>query len=165
ETAMRTGQLREDLYYRLEVNSIRVPPLRDRLEDIPLLVEHFTALFNEKLGRSQPIAGIEPEALAALQRHTWPGNVRELANAIESAFTFGHSPTIRLEDLPVATARSEAAMDSRGSAGPVPSFAEVERDLIRRALESTAGNKVQAARLLRISRKKLYAKIEKYRLT
>ncbi len=164
DAAMRSGQLREDLYYRLEVNSIRVPPLRDRLEDIPLLVEHFTALFNEKLGRAQPIAGIEPEALAALQRHTWPGNVRELANAIESAFTFGHSATIRLDDLPVATARLEAANDARGSGGPVPSFAEVERDLIRRALESTSGNKVQAARLLRISRKKLYAKIEKYRL-
>ena len=114
DAAMRSAQLREDLYYRLEVNSIRVPPLRDRLEDIPLLVEHFTALFNEKLGRAQPIAGIEPEALAALQRHTWPGNVRELANAIESAFTFGHSPTIRLEDLPVATARSEAATGFEG---------------------------------------------------
>ena len=143
---------------------LRVPPLRDRLEDIPLLVDHFTALFNEKLGRPEPIMGIEPEALAALQRHQWPGNVRELANAIESAFTFGRSPTIRLEDLPIATARLEGVTDSKVASGPVPTFAEVERDLIRRALENTAGNKVQAAKLLRISRKKLYAKIEKYGL-
>jgi len=164
EAAMRSGQLREDLYYRLEVNSIRVPPLRDRLDDIPLLVEHFTALFNEKLGRAQPVVGIEPEALAALQRHRWPGNVRELANAIESAFTFGRSAMIRMEDLPIAAARVEIAPEAKNGGAGVPSFAEVERDLIQRALESTEGNKVQAARLLRISRKKLYAKIEKYQL-
>ncbi len=164
EAAVRAGQLREDLYYRLEVNVLRVPPLRDRLEDVPLLVDHFTALFNEKLGRPEPIVGIEPEALAALQRHQWPGNVRELANAIESAFTFGRSPTIRLEDLPIATARLDGVVESKVASGPVPTFAEVERDLIRRALENTAGNKVQAAKLLRISRKKLYAKIEKYGL-
>ncbi|HTY53615.1 MAG TPA: sigma-54 dependent transcriptional regulator [Candidatus Binataceae bacterium] len=163
EAAVRSGQLREDLYYRLRVNQLSVPPLRERVTDIPLLVEHFIAMFNEKLGRKQPIVGIEPEALCALQQHRWPGNVRELANAIESAFTFGRSPTIRMEDLPLATARLDLHPENINSGG-VPTYAEVERDLIRRALESTEGNKVQAARLLRISRKKLYAKIEKYQL-
>jgi transcriptional regulator with PAS, ATPase and Fis domain len=157
ETAVRSGQLREDLYYRLQVNVLSVPALRERLEDIPLLVDHFITLFNEKLLRPQPVLDIDPEALAVLQRYPWPGNVRELRNAIESAFTFSRSPTIRREDLPPLTA-------DKGRRASVPAFAEAERDLIRRALISVGGNKVQAAKLLRISRKKLYAKIRKYEL-
>ena len=115
--------------------------------------------------------GIEEDAIAALMKYTWPGNVRELSNAIEGAFTFGRSPIIRLQDLPVGVAGNRTARYLPQSEGPIspaePSigtFAEAEREIIARALKSTDGNKVQAAALLRISRKKLYAKIEKYGL-
>jgi transcriptional regulator with PAS, ATPase and Fis domain len=173
--AMRTTQLRSDLYYRLQANVLRIPPLRERLDDVPLLVEHFINFFNERLKRPIPITGIAEDALAAMQTYQWPGNVRELSNAIEGAFTFGRSSSITLADLPSqladehrarAAATSEPVSAPAASAGDTSgmSFADVERDLIRRALETTEGNKVQAAKLLRISRKKLYAKIEKYGL-
>src|SRR5579875_1216851 len=171
--AVQSGQLRSDLYYRLQANVLRVVPLRERLDDVPLLIEHFINVFNERLKRPVPITGIAEDALAAMQHYQWPGNVRELSNAIEGAFTFGRSSNITLEDLPPQLAGerpvSAPSTDSFffAAAAPtagLPSFADVERELIRRALESTEGNKVQAAKLLRISRKKLYAKIEKYGL-
>ena len=163
--AVRSGQLREDLYYRLQAGVIQIPPLRDRLEDVPLLVEHFIDLFNARHTRSTPVAGIEEAALEAMRRYRWPGNVRELANAIEGAFTFGRSPVIRLQDLPPALTGSQP-MEPRASTINLPlgTFADSERTIIQRALESTGGNKVQAAKLLKISRKKLYAKIAKYGL-
>src|SRR5208282_1955689 len=169
EEAVRAGALREDLYYRLQAGVLQVPPLRERPEDIPLLVEHFIRLFNEKLQPKVPVQGIEKDALEAMRRYRWPGNVRELSNAIEGAFTFGRSPMIRLRDLPRSVVQSNgtgrlqahAALPQEPSV-PVGSFAEAERDLIARALASTGGNKVAAASLLRISRKKLYAKIAKY---
>jgi transcriptional regulator with PAS, ATPase and Fis domain len=162
--AVRVGQLRQDLYYRLQASTLIVPPLRERLDDVPLLVEHFIELFNEKLMRAVPVAGIEEDALEALKHFAWPGNVRELANAIESAFTFGKSPAIRLQDLPSGIAGQRLAEGPALETGPVGTFAEAERELIHRALESTQGNKAQAAKLLKISRKKLYAKIAKYAL-
>jgi two-component system response regulator AtoC len=142
---------------------------------VPLLIEHFINVFNERLKRSIPITGIAEDAMAAMQTYEWPGNVRELSNSIEGAFTFGRSASITLADLPAPLAgerRIHHPPETEGAApAPLPetpfgvqSFADVERDLIRRALENTEGNKVQAAKLLRISRKKLYAKIEKYGL-
>jgi transcriptional regulator with PAS, ATPase and Fis domain len=167
EEAVRTGQLREDLYYRLQASVIRVPPLRDRTDDIALLVDHFIALFNERLLRATPVVGIDDDARAAMVGYSWPGNVRELANAIESAFTFGQAPLIRMRDLPPAIAGTNGP--SRGlpnaSRGGIVTFAEAERDLIANALEATDGNKAMAAKMLKISRKKLYAKIAKYGLT
>ncbi len=169
--AVRAGSLREDLYYRLQAGVLNVPPLRERSDDIPLLVEHFIDFFNEKLRPRIAVRGIEENAIAAMVEYTWPGNVRELSNSLEGAFTFGRSPMIRLQDLPAAVAgsRTERASQSSDTAGqeaastlPPGSFAEAERELIARALKSTDGNKVAAAALLRISRKKLYAKIEKY---
>lgn len=163
DEAVRAGHLREDLYYRVQASVLQVPPLRERLEDIPLLIEHFMTLFNQKRMRKFPVVGIDEDALEALRRYGWPGNVRELANAIEGAFTFGRDRTIRLEDLPTQISGSA---DSRPSVSslPVGTFANAEREIIRRALEATSWNKVQAARLLRVSRKKLYAKIAKYGL-
>jgi two-component system response regulator AtoC len=131
---------------------------------VPLLVEHFIALLNEKLARSVPIVGIDPDALEVLERYDWPGNVRELSNALEAAFTFGRAPTIRRSDLPAPIVARGGSARPPTAAVPVGSFADVERELIRRALESTRGNKVKAAELLRISRKRLYAKIRKYAL-
>jgi DNA-binding NtrC family response regulator len=171
EEAVRTGSLRQDLYYRLQAGVLSVPPLREHPEDVPLLVEHFIEFFNEKLQPRFPVRGTEEDALEAMTKYSWPGNVRELSNAIESAFTFGRSPMIRLQDLPagIAGMRSSSSApqperDARISAPSIGTFADAERDLISRALKATEGNKVQAAALLRISRKKLYAKIEKYGL-
>jgi len=165
QEAVKAGQLRQDLYYRLQAGVIHIPPLRDRLEDVPLLVEHFMDLFNARLSRPSPVTGIEDEALQAMRRYTWPGNVRELANAIESAFTFSRSTVIRLQDLPQSISGGYAAPRSPiDRSVPIGTFAETERAIIQRALESTEGNKVQAAKLLKISRKKLYAKIAKYGL-
>jgi transcriptional regulator with PAS, ATPase and Fis domain len=165
QEAVRSGQLRHDLYYRLQAGVIQIAPLRERLDDIPLLVEHLIELFNGRRMRATPVAGIEDEALDALCRYSWPGNVRELANAIESAFTFSRASVIRLQDLPVSITGGVPAEPARSiEPAPVGTFADAEQQLIRRALESTGGNKVQAAKLLKISRKKLYAKIAKYQL-
>ena len=164
QEAVRSGQLRQDLYYRLQASVMNIAPLRERLDDVPLLVEHFIELFNEKQVRQGSMLGIEPDALEAIKTYAWPGNVRELANAIETAFTFGTGATIRLEDLPPAIAGVHRKPAPASPANGVGTFADAERDLIQRALESTEGNKAQAAKLLKISRKKLYAKIAKYSL-
>ncbi len=160
QEAVDAGRLRDDLYYRLQAGVIQIPPLRERLEDVALLAEHFIELFNARQMRAVPVTGIEDESVEAMRRHSWPGNVRELANAIESAFTFSRSPVIRLRDLPASISGSIAAPAAMSN--PVGSFADAEQALIRGALEATEGNKLQAAKLLKISRKKLYAKIAKY---
>jgi two-component system, NtrC family, response regulator AtoC len=171
EEAVNSHVLRQDLYYRLQANVLRVPPLRERLEDVPLLVEYFIALFNDRLGRSLVTEGIDPKALETLVRYEWPGNVRELSNAIEGAMTFGTEPLIRLEDLPSSITGVETLNPASSPVLPPPqpsagvgTFAEIERDLILRALETCEWNKVHAAALLKISRKRLYAKINKYEL-
>jgi len=162
--AVRQGQLREDLYYRLNVNTIVLPPLRERREDIALLVDYFLTYFAERLGI--PRREVEPAVLNALEQYRWPGNIRELMNVIESAYTFGRSAQITKADLPgtiilAPVAPAQETVPARN--GPL-SFADAERDLIARALVSTGGNKLQAAKILGISRKKLYAKIAKYHL-
>jgi transcriptional regulator with PAS, ATPase and Fis domain len=163
--AVETGRLRPDLYYRLQAGVIQIPPLRERLDDVALLVEHFIELFNARQMRAVPVTGIEDEAIEAMRRYSWPGNVRELANAIETAFTFSRSPVIRLQDLPASISGSHGAQRAPAASGSaVGTFADAEQALIRGALEATEGNKLQAARLLKISRKKLYAKIAKYRI-
>ena len=170
KAAVAAGHLREDLHYSLQASALTVPSLRERRADIPLLVDHLKAVFNQNLGRN--IAGIEREALDAILNHPWPGNVRELSNAIEAAFTFGESRLIGLEDLPPAVVASVGAHreaprwdEGAGTAEiPLSTFAQTERDLIARALQNTRGNKVHAAKQLQISRKKLYAKIAKYGL-
>ncbi len=168
EQAVREGSLRQDLYYRLQANIIRIPPLRERREDIALLVEHFIDLFNEQLKRPTPISGIADDVLAAMQQYEWPGNVRELSNALEGAFTFSHNPIITLADLPATISaqgpRPGGVPSAHEARGAIPTFADVERELVARALASSEGNKVKAAKLLRISRKKLYATIDKYGL-
>ena len=172
--AVRSGQLRQDLYYRLQANVIQIAPLRDRPDDIPLLLEHFINYFNEQFNRRVPIGGIADDALAAILRYDWPGNVRELSNAIEGAFTFSRNPIIGLADLPAPIAGGPSgSLAPPGFIHPlatpvksaIPTLADVERDLVKRALESSDGNKVKAAKLLRISRKKLYATIDKYGLS
>lgn len=168
--AMAEGRLRRDLYYRLQGSVLTVPPLRERAGDIPLLVDHFIMILNTRLGKS--VTGIEQGALQVMLDYSWPGNVRELSNAVESALTFGTTRMIGLADLPLSV-RSDVSLAPREvlaeqgletKPAPVSSFAEAERELVRRALQSTGGNKRQAAKLLQISRKTLYAKIKLYNL-
>ena len=179
--AVRQGLLREDLYYRLQANVIEIPPLRRRANDIPLLVSHFIRTFNPLSGRSLPVTGIAQDAMAALLRYSWPGNVRELSNAIESAVTFGRTSRIRLKDLPEAVRQNQpdaaprrpddaAGLDPQAPSAREPAalspktFDETERELIERALQTAGHNKTYAAELLKISRKKLYARLAKYGL-
>jgi transcriptional regulator with PAS, ATPase and Fis domain len=162
--AVRQGRLREDLYYRLNVNTLTLPTLRERPDDIPLLVEYFLTYFSERL--EIPRRTMPPEVLEVLTAYHWPGNIRELMNVIESIYTFGQSPLISQSDLPSTLTHTPQVTRGTGLSPALvpPSFVEAERELIARALLATAGNKLQAAKLLGISRKKLYAKIAKYNL-
>jgi transcriptional regulator with PAS, ATPase and Fis domain len=164
--AVAAGILREDLYYRLKVHTLTLPPLRDHMDDVPLLVDHFLDLYNERYRRV--VKGIEAPALQALLAFSWPGNVRELMNTIEVAFAYGRGERISLKDLPPEisglrpapeTQRTEPLVESLGD---VPTFEESERQLLIRALGATQGNKVRAAKMLGISRKQLYAKLKKF---
>jgi transcriptional regulator with PAS, ATPase and Fis domain len=146
ERAMREGTFREDLFYRLNVLSVTLPPLRERLEDLPRLAGHFTALFSRRAGR--PVAGLSPEARACLLRYPWPGNVRELANAIERAVVLGEGDLIHPEDLPETLL--ETAPGDRGAPGgkyheEVNGF---KKRLILDAVEQTGGNVAKAAESL-----------------
>ncbi len=181
EEAVRSQLLRADLYYRLQASILRVPPLRDRLGDIPLLVRHFINLWgSRRQGRESPI-GIEKEALDLMQTYLWPGNVRELSNAIETAATFGTGSLIRVADLPeTITSRKPLSFAAAGhessseeSSSPVNrhkpsedllSLSHSERELLIQALALAGGNKTRAAALLQISRKRLYVLIRKYAL-
>ncbi len=176
DEAVRMGLMRHDLYYRLQASVIEIPPLRERREDIPLLANHFVRLLKAKAAR--PVTGIGADAMAALLRYPWPGNVRELCNTIESAIIFGAGEQIGLDDLPAAIRCNEPVVLTRDDAAPVQpeaaartqsspapqSFAESERELIERTLRLTGNNKTLAAELLRISRKKLYARLARYGL-
>lgn len=161
--AVESGRLREDLYYRLQANVISVPALRERRDDIGLLADFFVERFNRQGIRSTPVVGFEADASEAMRAYSWPGNVRELSNAIEGAFTFGRTPKIGLSDLPANVIELAPPLASASSdSSSVPSFTEVERDLVMRALQMTNGNRSRAAKLLKISRKRLYAKMSKY---
>ena len=153
---MRAGSFREDLYYRINVVSVQVPPLRERREDIPLLAQHFLEKFSRQMNR--PFRSIDAAAMERLVRHPWPGNVRELANAVERALVVGTPPAVREEDLPVRVGRETAA----AAAGD--SLAEIEREHVKSVLERKGWNVTHAAKALEIDRATLYNKIKKYRL-
>jgi two-component system response regulator HydG len=157
---IQAGRFREDLYYRLNVVELRMPPLRERREDIPLLAQHFLHRFAEANARD--IRGFTPRAMDLLLRHDWPGNVRELMNAVERAVVLSRGDLIDSGDLPTATGRDERARAGEETSGG-PSLEEVERAAILRTLEETGGNKSEAARRLGITRKTLHKKLERYR--
>jgi len=151
------GAFRDDLYYRLAVVEIRIPPLRERAEDIPLLAQHFVRRIAAREGRVAPV--IEEAALAALQAHLWPGNVRELENFMEKTMIFFRGETIDLGALPweVRRNRDEAPGYSLKQAS-----GRLEREYIRKALAATGGNRTQAAKLLEISLRGLLYKMKEY---
>ncbi len=163
--AVRAGLLREDLYYRLNVLTIVLPPLRERMEDLPELIQTFLQEFNERHGRS--IRGVDERALELLRRHRWPGNVRELRNVMERAVIVCPDDLIRSEQLPLAlTSLSPSAPAAREGLDvllPIgTTVEEAERQLILRTLAQTGNNKTRAAELLGISLKTLHNKLAKY---
>jgi transcriptional regulator with PAS, ATPase and Fis domain len=160
--ALRSGQLRPDLYYRLCVTSVTMPSLRKRRDDIPALVEYHLAGLNRRVSDpAMQVRGVAPEAMRLLAAQEWPGNVRELFNVIENAFTMG-TPLIRPETLELAGGEPEAEPPDDGPR--LATFEAHERSLIERMLAQTGGNKLRAARELGISRKKLYARMARYGL-
>jgi DNA-binding NtrC family response regulator len=152
---VRTGRFREDLYYRLNVVSVTLPSLRERKEDIPLLIEHFLAQCQTTGHKAKTLS---PEAIHSLMDYPWPGNVRELANAIERLQILSSSDVIGLEDLP-----PNIRFPSGSTGGPV-SLVEMERLHLIRVLDHTGGKKMQAARLLGIDLKTLNSKIKRYNI-
>ena len=159
DQAVRDGRLREDLYYRLNVFHLHVPPLRERREDIAPLAARFIASYADQNQKS--VEGVSNEAMAAIERYDWPGNVRELRNAIERAVVLTRGPVIELADLPQRVARPVVVIE-RGRFGPVEPLEEIERRAILEALESFGHNKTQAARALGISLKTLHNKLKRY---
>ncbi len=159
----KAQRFREDLYFRLNVLSLTIPALRERREDIPLLVEHFIGRFNEKLGTS--ITGIDPRAMQILTEFSWDGNVRQLEHAMERAMVLCESTVIQLQDLEPRIrepADPIAAELDKGNYSIKKTVRIVEEILIRRALEKTKGNRTRAAELLEISHRALLYKIKEF---
>jgi len=143
ERAIREGTFREDLYYRLNVITLHLPPLRERREDVPLLASYFAALASERLGR--PVAGFTPEARACLLRYDWPGNVRELSNAVERAIVLGEGDLIRPEDLPETLLEAGGAAPAVSLGSYHETVQETKKQLIRAAVAEAGGNITRAA--------------------
>ena len=157
--ATRLGRLREDLYYRLNVFTIELPPLRERLEDISALVEIFINQF--AAANDKNVTGVDHESLEILREHRWPGNVRQLRNVIERATIVARGPLITAADLPADVRR----VNRKGAHFELrigDSLDELEREFIFRTLEFTNGNKVRAAEILGISLKTLYNRLGRY---
>jgi two-component system response regulator AtoC len=167
EEEVKAGRFREDLFYRLNVIRLHVPPLRERLEDIPLLCTHLLGRIADKFGK-EPL-DLAPAALGILLRHHWPGNVRELENALERAAVLAEDNTILPEHLPENLAKL-ANPGQPDIATALASFSikegqrELEKALIARALAATGGNKTKAGHMLEISYPSLLSKMKEYGL-
>jgi len=162
----KAGRFRDDLFYRLNVLPIHCPALRERREDIPLLIDHFLARNNARLGTS--IRGLDTEARRLLYEYAWPGNVRELENTIERAMVLTEGDTITAQDLPerVREARDPVQMQlASGELSVKKTMRIIEEILIRRALQKTKGNRTRAAEILEISHRALLYKIKDYLIT
>lgn len=166
EEEVAQGSFREDLYYRLNVVTLHVPPLRDRREDIPALVEYFVEKFARKNNRQ--VSGITPRCMALLLNYPWPGNVRELENAIERGIILMRGDYLDEESLPIPVRRfamKNEAPPFASAAAPPGSLEEAEQTVIKNILAETGGNKSEASRRLNITRKTLLSKMHKYGLT
>ena len=154
EDLVKAGTFRPDLYYRLKVFAIDLPPLRERREDIPLLADHFLKKFATAMNK--PLPTLAPQAIDLLLAHDWPGNVRELENAVERAMVIGRGPEIQPADFPFQLQPTEPVAGR--------TLDEIERGHIERVLQETAGNLSRAARILDIDRTTLYNKLRRYGL-
>lgn len=159
---MATGQFREDLFYRLNVVTLKIPPLMERREDIPLFAQHFLKMFSKK-NRKQ-IKGFTPQAMDRLLKYHWPGNVRELMNAVERGVVLSQSEYLDEEDLPLIPNDMPLSGEnlSRDAIPADLSLDEVEKATVLKTLELTKGNKSEAARRLGITRRTLHKKLKKY---
>ena len=160
--AVAAGSFREDLYYRLNVVHLTVPPLRERIDDIPLLVAHFIRRYNREFGKR--IEGLTPEAVQVLRAYQWPGNVRELQNVVERSVVLVDGPTIGVDDLPLelslrAAAASETEMLPLNEASD-----RFERQIVLRTLDRVDGNVSEAARLLGLHRNSLKSKLDRWKI-
>ncbi len=164
---VEAGHFRKDLYYRLNVVALHAPPLRERLDDIPLLAQHFMAVYAHK--NRKDIKGFSPTAMDMLLKYEWPGNVRELENAIERAVILAAGDFLTSKDLPLSINREQkgdppATEAIQQEAGSLRSLEEVEQDTILKALDASGGNKSEAARILGINRKTLHKKLKTYQV-
>ncbi len=167
--AVQHGEFREDLYYRLKVVAIHLPPLRERKEDIPLLARHFLKHYSEE--NSKPISTISDKAMALLCSYSWPGNIRELELAIEQAVALSYQPVLLPEDLPQDVREQGASRfpsprleNGRFSFPDSPSLEEVKKRYVMHVLKQTQGNVSAAARLLNVDRRSLYRMLARYKI-
>ena len=177
EQLVGEGKFREDLYYRLKVVTLSIPPLRERMEDLPAITANFIDQFNSEFGLQ--VQGLDPEALAIIRCYDWPGNIRELRNVIESAFNVVSGPLIRREHLPEQLTQPIPRFGNQMERGSVQGIEDYivgrlgnknlngimddfEKDLLDAAIRLSGGNKLQASQLLGISRQWLYRKLQKY---
>ncbi len=162
EERVREGKFREDLFYRLNVLPVKLPPLRDRAEDIPLLTNFFIEVFNGEFRKQ--VTEVDPEVREALLSHPWPGNVRELRNAIERAVLLAEDTRLTLDQFPMLTSRRGVA-DSVQLPAAGTNLEQLERALVMQALERTKWNQTQAAALLGMNRDQIRYRIEKFGLS
>ena len=155
ETLVKEGRIREDLYYRINVFTIHIPPLRERRSDIPILAEHFAGKYAQTMNK--PLASITDDAMDILIRYSWPGNVRELENVIERALVVSRSQAIAIEDLPISLPTHTLGPDG-------DSLLSVEKAHILRILSRTDWNITQTAKILGVDRSTIYQKIKRYEL-
>ncbi|MFP3871193.1 MAG: helix-turn-helix domain-containing protein, partial [Syntrophobacteria bacterium] len=157
----RLGRFREDLYYRLNVVKMSLPPLRERREDIPLLAQHFLETFSQKYHR--PGVQFTPEVTARLAACQWPGNIRELKNCVERAVILARGPVIGLDVLSERL-RGETLQPAASRLPVGLSLAEVEKEMIRQTMEQTGGHRKRTAQILGISERDLYYKLKRHHL-
>jgi two-component system response regulator AtoC len=161
---VKEGKFREDLFFRLKVVEITLPPLRERKGDIPLLAKAFLTEFAKE--NDKKVNDFTPDALEALMNYSWPGNVRELRTAVESAVVLARGERISLRDLPLVlrTPEVSASSPARVSTMPDLTVAEAEKQLIIRALKESSDNRTEAAKKLGMSRRTLHRKLHSYHL-
>ncbi|MTI83229.1 MAG: sigma-54-dependent Fis family transcriptional regulator [Firmicutes bacterium] len=158
EESIRQGEFREDLFYRLNVVEIKVPPLRERKEDIPQLVEHICRQYSKKYNK--PVTGMSPDALEVLKRYDWPGNIRELKNVCERSILMSGGPVITVDDLPVNLYSRRGPYKAGPEASLKEIVAEVEREVILKVLEEHNWNRSAAAQALKMNRSSFYIKLK-----
>ncbi|MBI5043303.1 MAG: sigma-54-dependent Fis family transcriptional regulator, partial [Nitrospirae bacterium] len=154
---VKAGRFRDDLYYRLNVVTVHMPSLRERIEDIISLVNHFLKYYKEK--NNKTIKGIHPDAISLMQSYNWPGNIRELENAIERSVIMSRGEYIVPSDLPIAVQSADKTEIDAGK-----SIKDVEKNLIVKTLNETKNNRTKAAHLLGITRRTLLNKIKEYKI-
>ncbi|HEX7681888.1 MAG TPA: helix-turn-helix domain-containing protein, partial [Thermoanaerobaculia bacterium] len=162
EAEVKAGRFREDLYYRLNVLPVELPPLRARLGDLPLLINYYVDAYNREFRKR--VRGVEPSAIQALQAYGWPGNVRELRNAVERAMLLAEGSTLTVGDFPVASAGHVRLTEQVDLPAGGIDLEQLERSLVVQALERSGWNQTRAAGMLGLNRDQIRYRLEKFKL-